>query len=153
MTPLETVQVLDYFQNAWPWVTLGDHSAEVWAEAAIDVDVTIGQKAAKRLVQSEDRPPSINRFLLECKKLTRDAQPALTAGPVLGTVTRSAAHRIRAIRLGMVAAAKEVPEHRNHDLFGGGNCPACSTRHEREHVGSLVAAAIRAELNGARVGT
>lgn len=147
MTPLEVVQILDYFQNAWPWVTLADHSAEVWADALADVDGPVGQKAARRLVQSEDRPPSIKRFVDEARKLTRDALPALPAGHETSD-RAEAARRIRAIRIGMTEAAKEVPAHSNHDSFGGANCPACSTRSEREHVGTLVAAAIRSELEG-----
>jgi len=147
VTPVEAARVLAYFTAAWPWATVGEHTAEVWAEALAGVDPQDAHTAARRLAATEDRPPSIARFRAEAAKATRDRTPALRAPSEAvdpATATRVAA----AVRAGLTVAAKAVPAHDHHQ--GAQSCPACTTRSERTHHAPEITDAITAELNRGR---
>lgn len=100
MTPLEAAQVLAFFAAAWPWADVDEYTADVWADALADVDARDAQDAARRLVVSENRPPSIARFRAEAAKVARDRTPALQA-PTVTTDYAEAVQRVRAIRAGL----------------------------------------------------
>ena len=115
--------MLAYFAEAWPWAELGEHTAEVWADALVGVDGQQAHSAARRLVRSEERPPSIRRFIDECKLVAREQRPALQAPTSSATDRRQAARRIGAIRAEF--AAHDRPDH-NH-RHGPDQCPRCAT--------------------------
>ena len=146
MTPTAVAGMLAYWAQAWPWIEPGAGMAQVWCEAVEQIPDDIGVVAMKRLVQSEDRPPSVKRFTDECKKLIRDRQPALKPGPSVELDRKQSAQVARALAAGIAVAAKDVPAHRNHDKHGGANCPACSTREDRRGTGDEIIAAIRSHL-------
>jgi hypothetical protein len=153
MTPEEVAGCLARMNAAWPWAELNELTFDVWAEAMTGVDGQDAVTAARRLVTSEERPPSIARFLEECRLVKRNRGPALMPGHVEPALTKDeSAERLAAIRRGLKVAAAMVPEHRHGKDPGVGkhgpvdawkSCPACST--ERERRGALQEA-IRAEL-------
>ena len=139
MTPVETARVVAYMAEAWPWAGLGDHTTEIWADACPGIEPGVGQTAARRLVKTEDRPPSIARFLTECRLIAREnAQPMIAAGPMHRSSTREAAAKIAGIRDYWAAASAGRPSHR--DCIAG-TCPRCNTTDEYlgEHTNSIAA--------------
>lgn len=151
MTPAETLSVLAYFTAAWPWATVGEHTAEVWAEALTGVDAEHAHTAARRLARTEERPPSIARFRAEVDKLDRDKQPALTAGGSRPMTYDESASVARAIRAGLTAAGVVgAPHgHQHHaGLNGASDCVPCNrTDEDRRADVAEVMSAIREELN------
>lgn len=131
MTPRGLGEVLARFGVAWPWMEPTDLTATVWAEQMTTVDDDLGLLVAKRLTASEERPPTIARFLAEVLKVRHDQHVKLNPGPAVPHDRAESSRALGAIRAGMAVAAKEVPLHRDHDRAGGSRCPACSTRSER----------------------
>jgi hypothetical protein len=125
VTPEEIASVLAYFSEAWPWAELGDHAVEVWADAVIGVDGQRALTAARRLVRSEERPPSIKRFLDECKIIEREQAPAIGAVPTDEQTRARSARRMAAVNAGWGAANELRPAHDHRR--GAGQCPRCST--------------------------
>jgi hypothetical protein len=153
MTPSEMAIVLKLFKIAWPVMPVEDYTAHVWAEACHGLDGQDAVIAGKRLVKSEERPPSIARFIEEAKLVARNRQERLEAGPTVGALSHNESlDRLRSIRRGLKVAAAMVPEHRHGKFPGVGKhgpldawkqCPACSTAEERR---PALLAAIREEL-------
>lgn len=135
MSPKMVTHVLAYFTAGWDWFDPGEAAEAVWIEALADTNDDSALIAAKRLVKIEERPPSIARFLAECRKVSRELRPQIRPGWQRATPEeRQQAARIsRAIRAGMAESLKAIPAHSGHTQGDGGdrNCPACSTRHER----------------------
>jgi hypothetical protein len=147
MTPQTVAGVLAYFTAAWPWLDPGESTEAVWCEALARFHDDIAIIAMKRLVQSEDKPPSIRRFSDECAKVQRDRAPQIGPGLKGDELERKQSAQVaRALAAGIAVAAKDVPAHRNHDKHGGANCPACSTREDRRGTGDEIIAAIRSHL-------
>lgn len=145
MTPREAASVLAYFTAAWPWATVADQTAEVWAEHLTGVDTQDAHSAARRLVDQLDAPPSIARFLEECRAVKRNRGPQLEPGRQEPYLSRDEAlERIRALRRGLKVASELIPDHDHRK--GWKQCPACSTADARR---PQVEAAIRSELEGA----
>ena len=131
MNVRETAAVLAVITVAWPWAELDEHSLDVWADALADLDPETALEAAKRLVRSESRPPSIARLREQAAAVGADrARSASRALPAPDRDTdrrwraRSAA-RLRAVRAGWDAAQETRPDH-NHRR-GAAACPRCST--------------------------
>lgn len=128
MTPFEASSILAYLVEAWPSMEVGEHTAEVWADALSGVDTQHAHTAARKLVKSEQWPPSVARFLevaREVKRAEDTDRQARALGPPPTTDRATAAGRMRGIRAGWDAVQATRPKH-DHKR-GGANCPKCST--------------------------
>lgn len=135
MNSTETAVVVAYMAEAWPWAEWGDHAVELWADACPTVEQRTAAEAARRLVRSEERPPSVARFLQECRLIAREqAQPAIATGPMHHSSKTEAAQKIAGLRGYWAEASAGRPEHRG--CIPGtkpgqkGPCPRCSTTEE-----------------------
>lgn len=137
MSPEETASVLGYFAAAWPWFEVTEGTTLVWAEHLAGVDGQDAHTAARRIVRSLDRPPPLSAFLAHVKAVSRERRPALPAPSREVLPTGQSARVAGIIAAGMRAAARNVPDHQHRD--GAENCPACSTRHERDHAAEVMA--------------
>jgi hypothetical protein len=153
MDMADTAQILAYFAVAWPYFQIEEQTADVWQEQAANVDRITAALAAKRLAAREERPPSIARFLEECRLVTRNSQERLEPGPEPGVLSREETkRRIQAIRRGLKVAGDMVPDHDHRPPAGSDEspswkfCPACTTQESRRGV---MEAAVRAELEDA----
>lgn len=151
MIPREVAGLLAFIADAWSITGLGVNSTEIWAESCATVDVDDARVAIRRLAKSEERPPSIARFLEECRLVRRNDAPMIGPGPEEQTVTRDeASRRIAAIRRGFKVATDMIPDHDHRANVATGkragwvDCPACSTAKQRE---PILKAAIRDELD------
>lgn len=126
MTPELAAGILGYASGVWPSVAMGEAVVVSWADATPEVDPTTAHTAMRRLARSEDRMPSIARFLTECRLIQREnMQPAIAAGPLSLTDRREAAARIAALRVYWSGAAEGRPDHDHRK--GDHACPRCST--------------------------
>jgi hypothetical protein len=110
MTPEEVAMSLKLMQSAWgPRFPVESYTAHVWAEACHGIDGQDALTAAKRLIKSEDFPPSIARFIEECKLVKRNHGPALTAGAADAPMTSDAwMTHVNAARAELVAAEERM---------------------------------------------
>lgn len=145
MTPEETVMVLKLFETAWDFFKVDQYTPHVWAEACDGITGEDALTAAKRLIRSEDRPPSIARFREECKLVTRNRQATLPPGPRERVDRDQSARFAAALSRGLKSASDLIPKHDHH--HGWENCPACSTADARR---PAVEAAIRSEFDAER---
>jgi hypothetical protein len=136
----ETARVLVLFESAWPTrFEVADYTAHVWAEATRGITGDVGLDAARRLVLTEDWPPTIARFRDECAAVVLDAMPEHVEPDV---ETDPAGSRWGAVSRGLREAQQLIPKHDHHR--GALNCPACSTAEARE---PAVRAALLAEID------
>ena len=70
MTPEQTARILGYLAAAWPAVPLPDESVAVWAEQLAGQDYETCQRVARHVVRTEERFPSIGRFLATANAMT-----------------------------------------------------------------------------------
>lgn len=70
MNRRESLRALAYLNAAWPYVELPEETIEVWVEHLDRVDPDVGQVAAFRCVNEDERFPSIARFLEYVKAAT-----------------------------------------------------------------------------------
>jgi len=131
VNPIEAGQILSYFTEAWPTMNVGEDTAVVWADALRGIDAQDAHTAARRLVQSDERPPSIARLIQAARGIAagRMAHNALPAAPRL---PQSRSAKLMAA-INAYWAAVERPAHDHHR--GPENCPCCSTRDERLKTG------------------
>lgn len=146
MSPNAVRGLLAYITAAFPWFDAGEATEHVWGVALDRFHDDEAADVASRVVASVDSPPSIKRVIEELQKLRREnyqSGPAIGDGALPVATSSGVA---KAMAAGMRAAAKDVPEHRNHTKAGGQNCPACSTRSQRKHVPGEVMQAISESL-------
>ena len=137
MTPEETASILGRFAANWSWYEVTEATTLLWADHLAGVDGQDAHTAARRIVDTMDRPPSVAAFLSHVKAVSRERRPALPA-PNREVLPMARSARVAGIiAAGMRAAAESVPEHRHRD--GWENCPACSTRDTRDHAGEVMA--------------
>ncbi len=126
MTPELAAGVLGYASSVWPSVAMGESVVVAWADATPDLDSTVAHAAMRRLARSEDRMPSIARFMAECRLIARElTQPAIATGPLLHTDRQEASARIAALKVFWKEAAVGRPDHDHKQ--GHHACPRCST--------------------------
>lgn len=112
--------------SIWPHATIADHTVEAWADATPDIEPHIAAAAMRRLAQTDDRPPSIARFMAEARLIVREqSQPSIATGPIPHSTRKQAAGRIVALKAAWGVATAGRPDH-NHKN-GDENCPRCST--------------------------
>lgn len=126
MTPDQAAQILAYCAQNWPTMTVGDHTADVWAEAMATVDASHAQEAVRRLVQTDEYPPTVARIISAARGIGRghDEHRALPAPQ--GDARRSA-RAMAALNALYAQMDRPVHDHRR----GAEACPACSTAADR----------------------
>lgn len=128
MTPVEVVGLLDVVAQAWPWVSIGDRTAEVWADALHGVDGQDAFTAVKRIIRTDERPPTVARLLAVVGDIVaRSAvdRRVLDAAPVQSDRVQA---RFRAINEGWAAVLGDRPKHDHRR--GPGTCHRCETSAE-----------------------
>jgi len=124
--PQTAAAVVKAITEAWPYVETSPDAVVVWADAAPHVEHATAGVAIRRLVRTEERPPSIARFLAECRLIEREkATPYTAIGPGTHTSRAQAAQNISLLRTFWKSAAAGRPEH-DHKK-GDHLCPACTT--------------------------
>lgn len=136
MIPAEVEPVLTYFTEAWPWAEVGEMTFDVWAEQLMGVDAQDAHTAARKCVRTLDRPPSVARFLQECRNVQRSHIPEL--GHPVAFDKETSARVARALAAGFRAAAKDIPSHDHRN--GWEQCPCCSTSGERDSAAEVMGA-------------
>jgi hypothetical protein len=124
MNPTEAAQVLAYFTQAWPSMSVGPHTAEIWAEALLGIDAQDAHTAARTLAKSDDYPPSIARLIAAARGIAKGHE---TAKALPAPRRHGGAKLLAAIQA--YSAAVERPAHDHHR--GPEHCPCCSTSAER----------------------
>ena len=71
MNVQETAAVVAYLSAAWPAIPVAKETVQVWHEQMRHVDPDAGLAAARRIVATEDRFPSIGRFLATVEAMKR----------------------------------------------------------------------------------
>lgn len=125
MTPEQAGQVLAYCVEAWPAMTIGNDTALVWADALRNIDAQDAHDAVRRLVTTDERPPSIARVTAAARGIARghDETHALPMARNRG----QAAEAMKALNVLMAQFPRPDHDHRQ----GIDACPACSTRDDR----------------------
>lgn len=139
MNAVETTSIVAYMAEAWPWAELGEHTAEVWADSCPQIEHRVAAQAMRRLVKSEDRPPSVARFLTECRLIAREnAQPVIAAGPMHHSTKAEAAAKMAGLRNYWREASAGRPPHKG---CAAGTCARCTTTDEflSEHSNAIAA--------------
>lgn len=147
MTPEQTGGLLAYFAAAFPSWEMDENTPMVWAEALVSTPVDRGREVARRLVKSSRFVPTIAEFLAESQHIAYNDSLALAAGFAAQVDPVRSKRVAAAMRAGMAEAISQVPDHRDHDRWGGSRCPACSTRSERKDIARDVMVAIREVLD------
>lgn len=118
----EIVNVVERFQSAWPWDQWDTDRMDEWCKALESIDGGIGEKVARRMIETKDRTPSIAVFLAEAHseferrrtgtRVTTPDRPAGRASAIPQTV-RDAMERL----------SGPTPRHDHHAGWQG--CPVC----------------------------
>lgn len=129
MTPEQAGQILAYCAQNWPTMTVGEHTADVWAEALTTTDAACAQTAVRRLVQTDEYPPTVAQIISAARGVARghDEYRAITSGRVDRTRAAKAVAALNALY-----AQLDRPAHDHHQ--GAAACPACSTKADRMKV-------------------
>jgi hypothetical protein len=151
VNPREVAGLLAYVSDAWSVTGVGQNTTEIWAEACADVELEDARAAVRRLRDTLDKPPSIARFLEECKVVKRNRQPRIEPGRRVPDLPMERSSDIAAaLSRGLKAASDLIPDHDHKPdpatgkRAGWVDCPACSTADARR---PEVLAAIRSELD------
>lgn len=128
MTPTEAAQILAVCAQAWPTMQdrIDEHTTGVWAEALATTDAGCAQDAVRRLIQTDEYPPTVSRIITAARGVAqgRGTQPALPSPqPDRGR----SAQAMRA--LNALYAQMDRPAHDHHE--GRDACPACTTKADR----------------------
>lgn len=140
MNPVIAASVVKIITEAWPYAEATDNAVELWSDACPEIEQATAADAMRRLVRSEERPPSIARFLAECRLINRErSTPYMAIGPAAHTTKAESKARIAALRVFWREASAGRPDHNHHN--GDDVCPACSTADEwvAEHAPQILA--------------
>lgn len=123
MTPDQAARVLAYCAQNWPTMTVGDHTADVWAAALATVDAKHAQEAVRRLVQTDEYPPTVARIISAARGIGKGHEEHRALPAPRGDMGR-AARSIRALNALCARMDRPAHDHRR----GVDACPSCSTK-------------------------
>ena len=127
MTPEQAGQILAYCTQNWTSMTVGEHTADVWAEALAGTDAAYAQMAVRQLVRTDDKyPPTVARIISAARGIARghDEYRAITSGRA---DRGRAAKAVAALNALYGQLDRPAHDHRR----GRDACPSCSTSTDR----------------------
>lgn len=110
MTPTQVDAVLMLRAKAWPYATLGAGEGDVWANVLACEPEECAIEAILGLVRSDQRPPTVARFVEMRRALARAEAPKLPAAPEFApseAVWRNGLAQCRAV---LAASRASLPE-------------------------------------------
>lgn len=126
MNRTEAGQILAYCSQAWPTMSVGEHTAAVWAEALVTTEAADAQAAVQRLVQTDEYPPTVSRIISAARGIAHGRSEYRELGS--GQTNRAESARAMGA-LNALYAQMDRPAHDHHR--GAEACPSCTTKADR----------------------
>jgi hypothetical protein len=122
MTAEQIVTIVTMFMSAWPWDEWTDERHSLWCDALESLYPAVAAVAARMLVRTRLRPPTIAEFLAEAQS---ESERQRMGAKVLTPPDRSGpAPALARVRQVIRDAFATRPVHDHHG--GWRTCPTCS---------------------------